>query len=406
MSANSSTADHDEPPLDLPACMYVGNQTREPRSVLAGTTGSTGTENSQYPLLLRRGGLYLFHVFQIIHGWVFTNLDPVRTHKDSVLQLRGLSPVPRAGNAAIILSHWLVKLDPDPSPATPWDLRHLAHVLDDASARILTADAATLANLNASAQHLLLQSVQPGPLVLRSVGIEASQLLSFFPGQDRVGLLLVLLLRQDVLVDARRVDVIGASARGSSVLYLSSRSASSDRLTKESLEDQNAESLVWLKLDPFPPPAPLPAKRASEKRGCGKGRQGEGQRKEGWGPRAWPFQVQPISIHQEDDHWMQHPLMRAAVLRQTCHTRRRRERERSPHPSQVCLVSSKGGRMPTYMQLCVGSQGESAQLNAIFICRVNGDAFRSSRCPETQFLRRRRNAGDCFKLCLELTDGP
>lgn len=63
-------------------------------------------------------------------------------------------------------------------------------------------------------------------------------------------------------------------------------------------------------------------------------------------------------------------------------------------------------RMPTYMQLCVGSQGESAQSDAVFVCRVNGDAFRPYRRLETQFLGRRGDARDCFELCLELADGP
>ncbi|KAI6761978.1 hypothetical protein HG531_002531 [Fusarium graminearum] len=130
--------------------------------------------------------LNLLHILQVVKRRKVANLYPLRPHKDTVLEFRRLSPVPRASDTAVVLANGLVQLDSNPAPEAAGNLLDLTDVLDDAASSILTANATPAAYSDAPRGDLSVEGAELGLLVARGVGIETAQLLSLLPGQHRV----------------------------------------------------------------------------------------------------------------------------------------------------------------------------------------------------------------------------
>ncbi|KAI6769976.1 hypothetical protein HG530_004605 [Fusarium avenaceum] len=131
---------------------------------------------------LLQNHLNLLHILQVIKSWEVAYLDSLRPHKDTVLELRGLTPVTSAGNAAVILANGLIELDCDPGAETAGNLFDLTDVLDEASSGVLTANATPSADSNAPCGNLAVKGIQLGLLVAGGVWVEAAKLLVLLPG--------------------------------------------------------------------------------------------------------------------------------------------------------------------------------------------------------------------------------
>ena len=134
-----------------------------------------------------------------------------------MFQFRGFSPVPHAADAAVVLAYRLVELDTNPRARATGDLLDFTHIHGCAPPGVVAPHTAPLADLDAAAANLLGERGDLGLLAARAVGVEPTQLLGFLPCEDGVGLLGILVLWQNVLIDARGICVIRPSAGRSDV---------------------------------------------------------------------------------------------------------------------------------------------------------------------------------------------